>query len=389
MNTRCLFLQLVAVISLGLMTGCGDPVSSTSNTSSGTLANAPAGFSFTDETGIALTGFSGGETAIQLRDGGSNILFSFTANGDVDFTNVTAVRSSTKSVIHFPATTDKAGITGTVTLYVPCVSNQNSVVVCPSATSADEVTTSCTDVVTVSPTTTISGNYTFANATTRIGATDCQITADIENFGSGALGNTSLSTLVSEDLNSTAPCPSQTLLTDSTFIADLKAATAFTLVSDNTNNDTICARGSNFTGSGTDTPITLSQFNVDGLLLVGIGVCGTDTIIDSLPLAGTYRRDFKFTANGRSYRFRLRAVVTAGSPDVLGQSIETVLGSSSIQSPVEYVDPAGTIITQDSTAQSSLINFLPNPINTFTVRKASDDQTLFTVKAELICAQAI
>lgn len=368
------------------------------------LSGTPSGFTFTDENGNAITSAGAGST-VQLRDANGNALFAFTANGDVDFSNVTAARSDTKALVHFPSDSDKAGISGTVTLYAPCDSHQNSIVLCPGATSLDDVTTTCSGAVTLSPGSATGSNYTFANAATKAaGTTLCQAQADIANFGTGGIGNIILPTLTAADLPTTAPCGDggQDLLTDTTFWGDLQAVTGDTWHQwyrqyyDAGSYAAACGYEGNFAAArGDSVDLYFYGDRLNGLiddaghpgLGAGAGVCGDSYPPNSFPKAGTYRHDYRVEANGRTYEYRVRATVS-GSDAVVGKSIQNVLGSEDIASNLKFIDPAGNQITYDANVVPIVVDYLPNSMNAFTVQKA-DGTTLFTVQVEMICAKQI
>lgn len=365
-----------------------------------TLSGAPTGFTFTDESGNAITSANSGAKA-QLRDTDGNVLFEFTVSGNVNFANVTTARSDTKALVHFPSASDKGGITGTVTLYVPCSSHQNSIVLCPGATSLDDVTTTCTGAIQLYPGSATGSNYTFANATTKSADTTlCQAQADIANFATGGTGNTILPTLTDADLPNTAPCGDQTILTDATFWADLQAVTGnvYRQYFDDpvpTNYAAVCGYGGNFTAGRVDfVDLHFYGDRLNDLISdadhpdkgAGAGVCGDNWPPNSFPKAGTYRHDYRVTANGRTYEYRVRATLTAAGGTVLGQPIAAVLGSEDIATNLKFVDPAGNQITYDPNVVPVVVDYLPNPINSFTVQDAAGT-TLFTVQVEVICAQ--
>lgn len=390
MKTTSKILTLLVIFGFVFFVSCGGG-SDSSGTTSGTLSNPPTGLKFTDTSGNEITSWSGA-TTVELRDGNNNILFSFTPNGNVDFSNVSAERTATKTMVHFSSTSDKIGISGIVTLYAPCTSNQNSIVVCPNAASASEVETNCTDGIALSPTTTSANNYTYANAVTRTSTTDCQVSADIANFSSGAIGNIVLPILVTDDILDTNPCPDQDLLTDATFIADLQAAVdagPITMYFDGdgaTKGPAMCGYENAFAAGHMNFANLTFGGDLNGLIDRGIGVCGGDSNTNSLPKAGVYRHDFRATNDGRTYTYRVRATVTAANPDVTGQTLTSVLGSEDLSTTIEMVDPAGNVIPYDANAPALAASYLPNPINSFTVRKKSDGTALFTIQVELICA---
>ena len=216
-----------------------------------------------------------------------------------------------------------------------------------------------------------------------------------EGDDGGGAGAGGLPALSAGDLNATAPCPDQDLLTNATFTADLKEATAFTLVVNETNfPKSVCAMGADFALPDDlfDVLVTLGDFNLNNLLFnddgagVGVDVCGDDSSIVSFPKEGVYRRDIKMTANGRSYRFRMRVTLTAGSPDVMGKPMADS-GIADLEGDITYVDSAGNPLTIDDSVLSTLADVLPS--SSFSVKKTSDDSTLFTALAEMICAQEI
>jgi hypothetical protein len=185
--TTQLLVTLFLTATLGSL-GCGSTTttSTESSSSAGSVSNAPSGTTFTDTDGNTITSFTEGQAVI-LEDTAGKTVFKFSPTADVDLTNVTAARDSSTSVVHFPASTDKTGISGSVTLSIPCSSSDTAVRVCPNATAASAVTSGCTGEITLTTSSPTSGNYTWAN-TSRSGSTDCTVTADIDNFGTGGAG---------------------------------------------------------------------------------------------------------------------------------------------------------------------------------------------------------
>lgn len=212
----------------------------------------------------------------------------------------------------------------------------------------------------------------------------------VSSSGTSNGGGTTLPTLVDDDKPSIPPCPHQELLTDATFKQDLKAADAATILFDDTNFPTsVCAVGSSFNpidANLTEDLVYFGNYNLNVLLDIGIGVCGTDPLVNSLPTAGVYRRDFKLTGNGRSYRIRLRAAITAGTPDVLGQSLASV-GINDLETDIQYFDADGGLLPTDATLLSTVIDQLPG--KTYVLKKVSDGSTLFTANVEMVCAEQL
>lgn len=211
-------------------------------------------------------------------------------------------------------------------------------------------------------------------------------TTVILTSGCGETAST-LPALTAADLNTEAPCPNQDLLTSTQFVADIQAATAFSFFYVNGTNATFCGFDDNFSVTG-ETEVQVTQFSgydLNALLTGGVGLCGTDGGQNSLPLAGVYRKDGKFTANGRTYRVRVRVTIAAGDPDILGATLASE-GITNLETNLKY-EINGTEVTEDETFFTNVTAAMPSA--TITVKKASDDSTVLTATVEVICAQDI
>ncbi|MGE4233604.1 MAG: hypothetical protein AB7F43_09775 [Bacteriovoracia bacterium] len=209
-------------------------------------------------------------------------------------------------------------------------------------------------------------------------------------LGSCANETTTVSapSLSADDKMDVLPCPNQDLLTSSEFLNDIKTASSFLMI---VNLSVFpaedCSRNGDLTTSGTDLTMKPSTGNWDSLLGVGVGNCGDSFNVKSFPKAGVYRRDFKFTSNGRSYRVRMRATVSAGDYDVTGKALLSELGADKISSTLDFVDEKGNTLPQDATIQNVFTTLMPS--QTIKVKKKSSGATLLNVKVEMICASRI
>lgn len=165
------------------LTSCGSAA-----ITSYTLSNPPTGFKFTNTSGNTIDRMGEG-SLVQLRDNeNDNIIIQFTISGDVDFTNVAADRDDIRTMAHFPSSSDKSGISGTIKLFVPCDDTIDTMRVCPSAATLFEIANGCPGEVTLTNSETTSDNYTWDNANSRSEDADCEVSTDISNFGTGAVG---------------------------------------------------------------------------------------------------------------------------------------------------------------------------------------------------------
>lgn len=187
--TDGLSVALLSVMLIIVAAGCGGS-SSTTPTTNDTLANAPSGASFTDVNGNTITEVAQGTTAY-LSDSSDNKILAFTTSGNVDFSNVTANRSSFASIVHFPSSTDKAGLTGTLILYMPCSDQYDQINICPSATSLADTVIGCEGATTITAPASGSGAYTWDNIIGRAANDDCLLSAAVDDFGTGAYGDNS------------------------------------------------------------------------------------------------------------------------------------------------------------------------------------------------------
>lgn len=207
-------------------------------------------------------------------------------------------------------------------------------------------------------------------------------------FGCGDSTESTLPTLTAADLNETAPCPNQDLLTSTQFVTDLQAATAFSFFYPTGNGAPgFCGFTDSFSVTNeTEVQVTaFAGYDMDAVLDAGNAVCGDDSGQQSLPKAGVYRKDGKFTANGRTYRVRVRVTVTAGTPDVLGETAASQ-GITDLETDLNY-EVNGTVVAEDETLFTNVTGALPSA--TVVVKKESDDSTVMSVLIELICAEDI
>ncbi len=183
-SVKIILVSLVLFGGVLSLTSCGE------DTTIDSLSNAPAGFAFTNTTGNVISGVTRG-TAVQLRADSDDIILQFTTNSNVDFTNVVAGRDAANTLAHFPAATDKAGLEGSIVMFVPCSAAVTDVHVCPLAASMGQISVGCAAELVLTAEAPTSGNYTWNNAATHAGTDDCQISASVDNFGTGGFGLTS------------------------------------------------------------------------------------------------------------------------------------------------------------------------------------------------------
>jgi hypothetical protein len=138
----------------------------------------------------------------------------------------------------------------------------------------------------------------------------------------------------------------------------------------------------------TDTVTLGTDDDINKLLIAGIGFCGTDLGTNSFPEGGVYRRDFTFSANGRTYKIRVRLTISQGDMDILGDTMADVIGGIDLAGSLDFYDSKGVKITKTKAGFFQAM-FEAAPNNTFSVRRISDDKTLMNVKLELICAQEV
>lgn len=150
------------------------------------LINPPSGFIFTNSSGDEIVRPSS-DGLVQLRNGSGEKLLQFTYGAPINFNHVIAARTVEKSLLHFPSLTDKAGIVGTISFFVPCSPDQNALRICPGATTASAVASACSGELLLTTEAPSSGAYTWAN-TTRTGTDDCEVQVDIRDFNTGGSG---------------------------------------------------------------------------------------------------------------------------------------------------------------------------------------------------------
>eukprot|EP00919_Chromeraceae_sp_WS-2016_P053633 GHVR01127328.1.p1 GENE.GHVR01127328.1~~GHVR01127328.1.p1 ORF type:complete len:222 (+),score=-0.41 GHVR01127328.1:52-717(+) len=203
------------------------------------------------------------------------------------------------------------------------------------------------------------------------------------------MGCSNLPGLTDADLPNTAPCPEQDLLTDSTFQDDLDDATAFIVTYDSSDNagGSYCSRDDYSLDTTSDVTMTLTN-DLDDFLTSGVGIeaCGDSIGTSSFPQAGTYRKDAEFTANGRTYKIRIRMTVTAGSPDVLGDALTTESVDDLTNDVTYYKSDGSTAVTASVTSIKSFLKSIL-PSGTLVIKDSGGSDTYMTLKAEVICAQ--
>ena len=356
------------------------------------LANAPAGFTFTNTSGNAITSVSRG-TAAQLRDSAGNILLQFTTGGTVNFTNVVAGRDAAKTFVHFSATTDKSGLSGTIIMFVPCGATANQVNVCPNASSLGDVTVGCAGEGTLTQTAKTSGNYTWDNATTHTGTDDCQVSASVDNFGTGAFSAASPTpVLTAEDFPDVGVCKTGTIdVTSSAFKAAIAGATSFTFmhkpwVSD-ADNPFICGRQGVWDPNDPqafDKTNTLNMTDTLSNIFTGVFgyvfICNTGFAFASSNYgfhdATTYRGELKFTSGSNTYRGRVRFTVTGTDAG------KTLAGLGLLLTDVTLTDASDTALTTVGDVQN-LLSASPVFI---TVNAVAKGATHITATGGFICA---
>ncbi len=98
----------------------------------GSITDPPDGLEFTDENGDPIEDYEG-DVTVHLRTDSGDVVFSFQPSGNINFSNVRASRSGNKTVLHFNSDNDKLGISGSVGLHVPGLSNLSELRICPDA----------------------------------------------------------------------------------------------------------------------------------------------------------------------------------------------------------------------------------------------------------------
>ena len=172
-------LAVITILSGVMIVHCGDGLEK--------LGTAPTGIEFTDADGNPVIQAEAG-TLIYVRNADGNIVATFTLNSDADLSGLIAGKDSTVAFAHFPNTD---GLTGDITLFVPCFDTTEALYVTPGATSASAVLLDGSDSSVITLTIADAGpkmGYTFANASTRTGTADCELSAAASTFSTGAVG---------------------------------------------------------------------------------------------------------------------------------------------------------------------------------------------------------
>ena len=382
------FLTIISVAIVGVFAALALTFCGGSGGGGGTaLSNAPAGFSFTDANGNAITSASTGDT-VQLRDASSNVILQFTIGGAVDFSNVTAGRDASKTLTHFPSAGDKDGLSGTLTMYVPCGATTTQVTVCPQAATLAEIAGGCTGELTLTQAAATSGNYTWDNAATRTGSEDCQVSAAVADFGTGVLGSAAQPTLTVYDFPDVGVCNAGTVdVTGDTFKTALAGATSFTLMHKTYAPGEvpfICGKQGVWDPGDPDAfGTTVEIFMTETIASVFTGnvfICNDGFTFTQgnygFHDATTFRGEIQFTADGTLYRGRLRFTVTG---DDAGKTIAS-LGIS--ETDVLLTDGSGNTLSTGADVRD-LLAASPTDI---TVHAVSDSTTHITTTGGFICA---
>ena len=115
------YLSILLMISFTFFLGCSD--------SGVSLGTAPEGLTFTDANGNPIGEISPGDT-VQVRDDDGNVIVAFTVESEVDLSGLLAGQDTTTSFAHFEDTT---GLSGDITLFIPCSADSDLVLVTPGA----------------------------------------------------------------------------------------------------------------------------------------------------------------------------------------------------------------------------------------------------------------
>ncbi|MFH1654299.1 MAG: hypothetical protein ABIE74_09655 [Pseudomonadota bacterium] len=378
-------LFLASIIMVNLSCGDGTNVSDA-------LSGAPAGYKFTDTNGNAITSITRG-TAAQLRSDAGNVIIQFTTSGSVNFTDLVTDRNTTKTIAHFPSDTEKAGLTGNVVLFIPCAADSTQVRVCPDATALTDVLEGCTNVVTLSSATPTSGNYTWDNVTTRSGATDCQVSATVANFGTGGEGISGPPVLTADDYPNVGVCVSTSKSVDVTsaeFKAAIAAATSFTFMHKPYGSDAdipfICGKQGTWNPSDTNafaaTNLINSTDSVAGIFTGdNVFICNSGFTFASnnkgFHDATTFRGEIRFTVGSTTYRARMRFTVTGTNAG------KTLASLSLTDADVTMTNVIGTAL---STVADVRNLWATNPSG-FTINAVGNSTTQITTSGGFICAQ--
>lgn len=379
--------RILAVILLLLaFAGCG------AEGVSDILNFPPSGFMFTDEDGNQVTSISRGHWA-QLRDLSGNVLLQFKTEATINFQNVTAGRDATKTFVHFASGQDKYGLTGDLLLFIPCTSTTDQITVCPSAAALADITTGCTDAVTLTIASPTSGHYTWSNATTRSGTADCEVSAAVMEFGTGAFGeSTGSGGLTADDFPNVGVCADKNIETSSdAFKSALAAATSFTFMHKSYTSDAdipfICGKEGTWDpgvdgafATTNDLDLTDSTSDILGGMFGHVFICNTGFNFTTLGWgfhdAGTYRGEIQFVANSKTYRVRTRFTVSGNDAG------KTLASLGLAQTDISMKDGSGNLLATASNVRNL---FAANPTN-ITVNATSASGTHLTATGGFICA---
>lgn len=157
-----------------------------------TLGGLEEGFVFTDEEGNEVTGLVEGAT-VQVRTEAGQPVLQFTLGATaIDLSQTTLERNDTSLFMTLPAeeegeasvnlSASVSGLPDTLTVFVPCASNDNLLWICPGATSLTENITTCTGALGLSDATATEG-YTWENADDTSSGL-CEVAGAREKFNS-------------------------------------------------------------------------------------------------------------------------------------------------------------------------------------------------------------
>lgn len=392
MKKRAKMLLVLFVLS-GLALALVYCSSTGSDTTIDVLSNVPTGFVFTNADGTTITSATRGAT-VQFRDTSGNSLLQFATSGNVDFTNVVAARDSTSTLVHFPSAADKSGLTGNLTMFVPCAAAANQIRTCPQAATMNQVALGCTGETTLTAATATSGSYTWDNASTHTGTDDCQVSASVDNFGTGAFALTSTGPiLTTNDFPTVGVCSTGTVdVTSDGFKSALASATSFIFMHqtydgmDVSSVPFICGKQGVWDPSDPDTAFaTTVTVNMTDAVSTLFGeqntfICNNGfTFTDSnwgFHDATTFRGELIFASGNTSYRGRVRFTVTGTGAGVTLES----LGFT--PSDVTMTDVDGAALATVGDVRDLLA---ANPID-ITVNAVAGGATRITTTGGFICA---
>ncbi len=166
-----------------LVTSSLGPWACSSGTRLEEMVKVPDGFQIVEDTHVVGTATSS-VACVQLQDRDGRAIVGFCPEENTDLTDLLLGRNQEASFAHFG---NVSGLRERIALYIPCDEKKNAIKVCPGADALSDVRLDCEGPELLTARNRKAGAYSFDNAANRRGKEDCQISAPVESFSTGAI----------------------------------------------------------------------------------------------------------------------------------------------------------------------------------------------------------